>query len=512
FSFTEGPAVDAAGNVFFTDQPNDRIMKWSADGTLSVFLAPCGRSNGLYFDRDGNLWACADEHNELWRIDRQGNVTVVITDYQGKLLNGPNDLWIRRLGGIYFTDPYFQRNYWRRGPMEQSGQHVFYLAPDHQTLTQVTADLKQPNGIIGTPDERFLYVADYGAGRTYRYTIQPDGTLGEKTLFCGQGSDGMTLDQEGNLYLTGAGVAVYNPSGKRIETISVPEGTANVTFGGEDHRTLFITARTSLYTLRMRVQGASLSPDFNADQRVDFLDYARLVQSWKRDDPNVDLGPTTLGDGVVDLRDMALLADNWLDEVLSGGLKAYWKLDETAGASAYDSTGAFDATVIGDLLWQPDGGRTGGALELDGVDDYVSAPFVLDPAEGAFSVFAWIKGTMPGQVILSQDGSADWLSTDPLEGKLSTGVCPPAGRFSTPPLVAPLTVTDGHWHRVGLVWAGSARILYVDGVEAARDLLSGQLKESRAGLHIGAGKGLGPESFWSGLIDDVRLYDCVIVP
>ena len=513
FSFTEGPAVDAAGNVFFTDQPNDRIMKWSTDGTLSEFLSPCGRSNGLYFDREGNLWACADEHNELWQIDPQGNVTVVIKDYQGRLLNGPNDLWITRAHGIYFTDPFFQRSYWNRGPSEQNGQHVFYLGPDLQTLTRVTTDLQQPNGIIGTPDGRFLYVADYGGGRTYRYTIQPDGTLGEKTFFCGQGSDGMTLDQEGNLYLTGGGVTVYNRSGKKIETISVPEGTANVTFGGEDRKTLFITAGTSLYTLRMRVRGASLSPDVNADERVNFLDYARLVQSWQQDDPNVDLGPTTLGDGIIDLRDLALWADNWLGEVLPVGLKANWKLDETAGEVAYDSAGAFDATVMGDMLWQPDGGQVGGALELDGMDDYISTPSLLDPAEGAFSVFAWIKGGAPGQVILSQEGSADWLSTDLFEGRLLTNVSPPVGRIPTPPLVSEVTVTDGNWHRVGLVWDGSARILYVDGLEAARDLkLLGRLTKSLKGLLIGAGRGFDPGSFWSGLIDDVCLYDRVVVP
>ena len=512
FSFTEGPAVDAAGNVFFTDQPNDRIMKWSIDGTLSVFLSPCGRSNGLYFDRDGNLWACADERNELWRIDPQGNVTVVIVDYQGRLLNGPNDLWITRAGGIYFTDPFFQRSYWNRGPMEQSGQHVFYLTPDHQTLRPVVTDMQQPNGIIGTPDGRFLYVADYGGGRTYRYTIQPDGTLGEKTFFCGQGSDGMTLDQEGNLYLTGNGVAVYNRSGQRIQTISVPEGTANVTFGGKDGKTLFVTARSSLYALEMRVQGAWLPPEFNGDGCVNFADFARLAQSWSLDDPNVDLGPTTLGDGIVDARDLSLLAGGWLGEVLPADLKACWKLDEAAGKTAYDSSGRFDATVAGDPLWLPDGGAANGALFLDGVDDFAGTPFVLDPGEGAFSVFAWVKGEMPGQVILSQDDAADWLATDPAEGRLLTDVAPPEGRASRPPLIAEAVVTDGCWHRVGLVWDGLDRILYVDGVEAAREPLLHDLEASREGLQLGAGKGREPGSFWLGRIDDVRLYDRAIVP
>ena len=134
FKFTEGPAADAEGNVFFTDQPNDRICKWSVDGKLTDFMKPCGRSNGMFFDREGNLWACADMNNELWKIDPQGKVTVVVKDYDGKLLNGPNDLWIAPNGAIYFTDPLYKRDYWTRDPaMQQDGQHVYYLSPDHKT-------------------------------------------------------------------------------------------------------------------------------------------------------------------------------------------------------------------------------------------------------------------------------------------------------------------------------------------------------------------------------------------
>ena len=165
FSFTEGPACDAHGNVFFTDQPNDKILKWNVDGKLSVFLSPCGRSNGLCFDAAGDLWACADEHNQLWRITPAGKITVVVKDNGGKLLNGPNDVWLRPDGGLYLTDPFYKRDYWKRGPMEQPGQYVFYLAPDHKTLRPVATDMTQPNGIIGTPDGRTLYVADIGAGR-----------------------------------------------------------------------------------------------------------------------------------------------------------------------------------------------------------------------------------------------------------------------------------------------------------------------------------------------------------
>jgi len=257
FKFTEGPAVDARGNIFFTDQPNDRICKWSVDGQLTVFLSPCGRSNGLFFDRQGNLWACADMNNELWKIDRQGNVTVVVKDYDGKLLNGPNDLWMDPKGGIYFTDPLYKRPYWTRDPaMQQDGQHVYYLTPDRKRLIRVTNDLTQPNGIIGTPNGKLLYVADIGARKTYVYHINGDGTLSNKKLFCSMGSDGMTIDNKGNIYLTGRGVTVFNPDGEKIEHIDVPAGwTANVTFGGKDRHTLFITAQTSLYSIRMRVRG-----------------------------------------------------------------------------------------------------------------------------------------------------------------------------------------------------------------------------------------------------------------
>jgi gluconolactonase len=255
FAFTEGPAGDRAGNVFFTDQPNDRILKWSIDGKLTTFMQPCGRANGLSFDHQDYLWACADEKNELWRIDPAGKVTVVVKDYKGKLLNGPNDVWIRPGGGLYFTDPYYQRPYWKRGPKEME-ECVYYLAPDGKTLTRVIDDLKQPNGIIGTPDGQLLYVADIGASKTYRYRILADGSLTEKKLFCEMGSDGMTIDNEGNIYLTGKGVSVFASSGKKIEQIPVPEGwTANVCFGGKDRQMLFITASKSLYGLRLKVHG-----------------------------------------------------------------------------------------------------------------------------------------------------------------------------------------------------------------------------------------------------------------
>jgi gluconolactonase len=258
FKFTEGPAPDAAGNVYFTDQPNDRILVWNTSGKLLTFLEPCGRSNGLCFDKNGTLWACADERNELWKIDVETKKhTVVVKDHGGKLLNGPNDIWVRDDGSAFFSDPYYKRPYWKRGPMEQE-QAVYFVSADGKLSRADAGEIKQPNGIIGTPDGKTLYVADIGAKKTYAYDAQPDGRLANKRLFCEMGSDGVTLDDAGNLYLTGKGVSVFDKTGRRIDLIDVPgeAWTANVCFGGKDHQTLFITASKGLYAIKTRTKGA----------------------------------------------------------------------------------------------------------------------------------------------------------------------------------------------------------------------------------------------------------------
>ena len=257
FKFTEGPAADKEGNVYFTDQPNDKIMKWSVDGKISVFMDGTGRSNGMFFDGKGNLYTAADEKNQVLMIDRDKNVTVLVKDFEGKRLNGPNDLWIDKKGGIYFTDPFYKRDYWSHSEKEIAEENVYYLSPDRKTVTIAISGLTQPNGIIGTPDGKILYVADIGARKTYSYSINSDGTLSDQKLFAEMGSDGVTLDSKGNLYLTGRGITVFNPKGEKIETIPVDAPwTANLCFGGKDRKTLFITAGTSVYTLKMNVKGA----------------------------------------------------------------------------------------------------------------------------------------------------------------------------------------------------------------------------------------------------------------
>ncbi|MFN3191589.1 MAG: SMP-30/gluconolactonase/LRE family protein [Aureliella sp.] len=257
YKFTEGPAADSEGNVFFTDQPNDRIMKYSVSGKLETWLKPAGRSNGLFFKQDGTLIACADGKNELWAIAPNKQPTVLAKGFEGKLFNGPNDVWVAPDGALYFTDPFYKRDYWqRKSSQPELPRRVYRLSQDLETLTVAAEGFKQPNGIVGDPERGELYVADIGDKKTYRFKIGPQGDLIDRTLFCEQGSDGMTLDQDRNLYLTGKGVMIFDKSGKLKEKIEVPEGwTANVCFGGRKKDVLFITAMDSLYSIKMRTRG-----------------------------------------------------------------------------------------------------------------------------------------------------------------------------------------------------------------------------------------------------------------
>jgi len=258
YRFTEGPTADAAGNVYFTDQPNDRILRWNAaDGTVEVWMNPAGRANGLFLTPDGDLLAAADEKNQLWSIAPDGAVSVLVESFNGGLLNGPNDIWMNAGGDIYFTDPLYPRDYWEREPTtQQPGQNVYLLPAASRQARVVLDDLVQPNGIIGTPDGKTLYVADIGAGLTYAHDIEADGSLTNGRVFCELGSDGMTIDSEGNVYLTGDGVSVFDPDGRLVEHIEVPQDwTANVTIGGPEHDLLFITASTGIYGIRLSTGG-----------------------------------------------------------------------------------------------------------------------------------------------------------------------------------------------------------------------------------------------------------------
>lgn len=252
FGFTEGVAADKAGNIYFTDIPASRIHFYTVSDQGSVFIENTNRSNGLQVDGKGNLLACqGGPGGKFVSISPEGEVTVLAEGYDGSPFNSLNDLWMDARGGVYLTDP----RYGNRDNLSQDGEHVYYLTPDGNKVIRVVDDMVRPNGLIGTPDGRTLYVTDHGGRKTWKYNIQEDGTLSDKQLFAPEGSDGMTIDSKGNVYLTSGAVKVYNPAGELIETIVTPEGPTNVCFGGKEKDILYITARTSVYKIRMKVTG-----------------------------------------------------------------------------------------------------------------------------------------------------------------------------------------------------------------------------------------------------------------
>lgn len=282
FAFTEGPAVDRWGNVFFTDQPNDKIHKWTAStGQITTFLTGTGRSNGMAFDKNGYLIACADMHGEVWKIAPNGSHTVLVNNYNGKLLNGPNDVWINPVtGGMYITDPIFPRGYWDAGDPRQQGWppthseqaatgkggHVYYLAPGSHTLVRVTTQAgwdadSWPNGVVGTPDGKKLYVnkwaPDINTAGTWVFDIKPNGTLTNMQKFVDMGGDGMSMDERGNVYISNSyGVTAFAPNGTKVFNVPTGGGATNNVFAGHNNKLLFITGAVDRVTsLKMNVKG-----------------------------------------------------------------------------------------------------------------------------------------------------------------------------------------------------------------------------------------------------------------
>jgi len=251
--------------------------------------------------------------------------------------------------------------------------------------------------------------------------------------------------------------------------------------------------------------------DFNGDGIVDTKDLLRLIESWGKDDPAVDMGPMPWGDGKVDAKDVEVLMGYWQQnqETLPGNLLAYWKLDEVQGTTAADQAGGNNATLMGHPIWQPAGGRVGGVLQLDGIDDYIRTPFIVDPAQGPFSVWAWIKGGAPGQAIVSQVDGVSWLMLDSATGALKTDL--QRGGRATKALCSDMVITDSDWHHVGFTWDKPNRTLYVDDAEVARDTQV-SLAGSTGYMTIGTGSERTAGTFWSGLIDEVRIYNQAVKP
>jgi len=293
------------------------------------------------------------------------------------------------------------------------------------------------------------------------------------------------------------------PTARAAHSASVVDGTIYVIGGTLGIEPWVPTAAIEVYKL------VSPSPDFNGDGLVDIRDLLRIIESWGQNDPTVDIAPQPFGDGIVDALDLELLMSYWEQPIDDPTLIAHWAMDETEGAVAYDSAGMNDAIVVGGAAWQPSGGKVDGALQLDGVDGCAVSGPVLNPAEGPFSVLAWIQGGSPGQVAISEANGTNWLSVDPSEGNLLTDLCA-SGRDGGP-LQSETTIIDGQWHRIGFVWDGLSRTLYVDSIAAAQDMQD-DLRSSSNGLYLGTGQSMAPGTYWSGLIDDIRIYNRVVSP
>ncbi|MCO6458580.1 MAG: SMP-30/gluconolactonase/LRE family protein [Pirellulaceae bacterium] len=265
--FTEGPVwLPAEKKVVFSDIPNSKLMQWSESDGLSEFRAS-EQSNGNILDLEGRLITCQHSGRNLVRTEKDGSLTVLADKYEGQRFNSPNDVAVRSDGTLWFTDPPW--GLWGSNqPAEVPGHWVYKLDPATGKLQVLVKDLAMPNGIVFSPDFKRLYIADTGGhprhpdpqmrelpGSIRCYEVSETGELGKVLFTIPQGSDGMAVDQRGNLYTTSGKVHIYDPDGKPLEQIEVPEGPANVCFGGDDFRTLFITARTSLYSVRMRVAG-----------------------------------------------------------------------------------------------------------------------------------------------------------------------------------------------------------------------------------------------------------------
>ncbi len=277
-----------------------------------------------------------------------------------------------------------------------------------------------------------------------------------------------------------------------------------------------ISADGSMFYARLSQVPILPVVDLNGDGIIDSADMCIIVDHWGEDYSLCDIGPMPWGDGIVDVQDLIVLAEHLFEEVpLPFELVAYWRLDETDGSIAEDRAAENHGIVHGQASWQPESGKKAGALSLDGIDDYVSTDFMLDPSNEPFSVFVWIKGGAPGQVIVSQrDGMGigeTWLGTELINGKLMTGLRPPGLRSPTPPMVSDFVITDGQWHHVGIVvTARRVRNLYADGMRVAHDTDGVNLPSSDGGLYFGTGKTLDAGTFFSGLIDDVRIYNVAL--
>lgn len=261
FAFTEGPAWDPeTETLYFSDIPNKSIFKLTADGKISAFTTDSKHTNGILVTRDGRLLGCQMDGQVVEYDKGDASAKPLAATFAGRRFNAPNDLVMDESGGVFFTDPLFRAP----TPLPQTVQSVYYVASDGK-VTRATKDLPAPNGIGLSPDGSKLYVCPSKSEKMLAYDVRPGGNLSAPSTFCvveqpegksGTGADGIVLDEKGNVYITThIGVQIYSPEGKQLGVVRFPEQPANVTFGGKEWKTMYVTARKGLYRVEMPIAG-----------------------------------------------------------------------------------------------------------------------------------------------------------------------------------------------------------------------------------------------------------------
>ncbi len=521
----------AGGGVAKFDGEN-----WTVYNTANSGL-PNNDHTGLAIDPEGNIW-CGTEggfgkfDGENWTVYNTGNSGLPHNLVASPSFDSQGNLWVGTWGGGLAK---FDGADWTVYNTSNSG-----LPQNQPWATLVDTDDSVWIGTTGGGLAEFDG-ADWAVYNTGNSGL-PQNALGD-----------LCFDSEGNLWVAGGvGLVIAKFDGQNW-TVYAPDDPLRpnndiwdlaidaqgnkwiATLGGGllrfdgDNWTVYNTSNSGLPDNRLYrlliddatgsiwigTENAGLAVfrprpvvDFNGDGTVDIKDLLRLIESWGINDPLCDIGPTAFGDGMVDEADLEVLMSHWGQEVEDSSLIAHWRFDEIEGMIAADIAGDHDGTVIGVPAWQPTGGKVDGALEFNGTT-FVVTDSVLNPSDGPFSVLAWIKDGAPGQVIVSQQAGANWLMADALQGSLATEL--KGNRRLSTALSSEIIITDGDWHRLGFAWDGSVRSLYVDDILVAEDTETA-LAEGYGGLSIGAGKNLTAGTFFSGLIDDVRIYNRAVKP
>jgi len=494
-----GLSIDPEGNIWCGTEGG--FGKFDGQDWTTYHTGNSGLPHNLVaspsFDSQGNLWVgtwgggLAKFDGTDWTAYNTSNSGLPHNQPWTTLIDAEDNVWVGTVGGNIVK---FDGANWTVYNAGNSGLPL-------NAIADISFDPEGDLWVAGNgPVGRALVKFD---GENWTVYAPDDSSLLNTDIWDlaidGQGNKWIATLGGGLLRFDGENWTVYNTwnSGvptNRLYRLLIDDATGSIWIGTEDAGLAVFRPRPVL--------------DFNGNGSVDINDLVRLIESWGQDDPTCDLGPTTFGDGIVDVADLEVLMSRWGQEVDDPTLLAHWALDETAGAVMCDSAGDHSGTVIGLPVWQPAGGAIGGALEFDGAT-FVVADFVLSPAAGPFSIFAWVNGGAPGQVILSQQAGYDWLVLDPATEALMTELRS-GGRLSRA-LQSDAIITDGNWHRVGLTWDGSNRRLYVDGILVAEDT-DVALAACNGGLNIGCGKLMAPNTFFTGLVDDVRIYNRAVRP